>query len=82
MDVFSKFLHLVPVKTNSVPFVILAFRSIFPDDESRRRTIWVRTDKSKEFLNQEFQDMLRDKGIQFLVCKYPDVKCAVVERAH
>jgi len=26
--------------------------------------------------------MLRDEGIQFQVCKNPDVKCIVVERAH
>jgi len=25
--------------------------------------------------------MLRDEGIQFQVCRNPDVKCAVVERA-
>jgi len=35
----------------------------------------------KEFLNKDFQDRLRDKGIQFQVCRNPDVKCAVVERA-
>ena len=26
--------------------------------------------------------MLRDEGIQFQVCRNPDVKCAVVERVH
>jgi len=26
--------------------------------------------------------MLRDEGIQFQMCRNPDVKCAVVERAH
>ena len=26
--------------------------------------------------------MLRDEGIQFQVCRNPDVKCAVVESAH
>jgi hypothetical protein len=26
--------------------------------------------------------MLRDEGIQFQVCRYPDLKCAVVELAH
>jgi len=34
----------------------------------------------KEFLNKNSQDMLRDEGIQFQVCKEPDVKCAVQER--
>jgi len=81
IDVFSKYLHLFPVKTKSGPSVTSAFRSLFDDDDSRR-PVWVRTDKGKEFLNKHFQDILRDEGIQFQVCRYPDVKCAVVERAH
>ena len=44
--------------------------------------MWVHTDKGKVFLNKHFQDVLREEGIQFQVCKNPDVKCAVVERAH
>jgi len=42
----------------------------------------VRTDKGKEFLNNHFQEMLKREGIQFHVCKNPDVKFSVVERAH
>jgi hypothetical protein len=49
IDVFSKYLHLVPVKTKSGPSVTLAFRSIVVD--LKRRPIWVRTDKGKEFVN-------------------------------
>jgi hypothetical protein len=64
-----------------LPSVASAFRSIFQDD-SRRLPVWVHTDKGKEFLNKLFQHMLRVEGIQFQVCKNPDVKCAVVERAH
>jgi len=83
IDVFSKYLYLIPVKTKSGPAVTSAFRSIFDDKPQipSRRPIWVRTDKGKEFLNKDFQDMLRDEGIQFQVCRNPDVKCAVVERA-
>jgi len=84
-DVFSKFLHMVPVKTKTGPSVASAFRSVFDDPKyssRKRRPIWVRTDKGKEFLNKYFQDMLRGDGIQFQVCKNPDLKCAVLERAH
>ena len=42
----------------------------------------MRTDKGKEFLNRNFQDILKREGIQFPVCKNPDVKCSVVQRAH
>ena len=65
----------------SGPSIASAFRSIFQHNDSRR-PVWVRTDKVKEFLNKQFQEMLRDEGIQFQVCKNPDVKCIVVERAH
>ena len=83
IDVFSKFLYLIPVKTKSGPAVTAAFLPIFDDKPklTSRRPVWVRTDKGKEFLNKHFQDMLRDEGIQFQVCRNPDVKCAIVERA-
>jgi len=71
------------VKTKSGPAVTAAFLSIFDEKPklTSRRPVWVRTDKGKEFLNKQFQDMLRDEGIQFQVCRNPDVKCAVVELA-
>jgi len=77
IDVFSKYLHLIPIRTKSGPSVASAFRSIFHD---RRRPIWVSTDERKELLNKHFQDILRDEGMQFQVCRNPDMKCAIVER--
>jgi len=41
IDVFSKYLHLLPIKTKSGPAVTSAFRSLFHDS---RRPLWVRTD--------------------------------------
>ena len=53
---------------------------------TRKKNFWrpvcVRTDKGKEFLNKHFQDRLLDEGIQFQSCRIPDVKYAIVERAH
>jgi len=83
IDIFSKFLHLVPLRSKTGTAVSSAFQSIFKDPRySTRRTIRLRTDKGKEFLNRQFQDMLQREGIQFEVCKNPDVKCSVVERDH
>jgi transposase InsO family protein len=79
IDVFSNYLHLVPVKRKSGPSITAAFRSKLAD--MKRRPVRVRTDKGKEFLNKHFQDMLREEGIQFQVCRNPDIKCASVERA-
>jgi hypothetical protein len=80
IDVFWKYLHLVPVKRKSGPSFTSAIRSILTD--MKRRPLWLRKDKGKEFVNKHFQDMLLEEGIEFQVCKYPHVKCAVVERAH
>ena len=79
IDVFSKYLHLIPIRTKRRPSVASAFRSIF-DERRRRRPIRLRTEKGKEILNKHFQDMLRDESIQFQVCRNPDLKCVVVER--
>ena len=81
IDVFPKYLHLLPVKTMSGSSIASAFRPIFHVDESRR-PVWVRTDKDKVFLHKHIQVMLRHEVIQFNVCKNPDVKCAAVERTH
>jgi transposase InsO family protein len=80
IEVFSKFLYMVPLKSKTGTAVTAAFHSVLP--QRRRRPVWVRTDKGKEFLNKNFQAMLRREGIQFQVCRNPDVKCSVVQRAH
>jgi transposase InsO family protein len=84
IDVFSKFLHIVPVKVKTGEAITKAFLSIFKDSRysNGQRPIWVRTDRGKEFLNRSFQAMLKREGIQFQICRNPDVKCAIIERAH
>ena len=86
IDVFSKYLHLVPLKSKTGPAVAKAFGSILDDPKYSkpyvRRPLVVQTDKGKEFLNKPFQDLLRREGIEHRTCRNPDVKCAVVERAH
>jgi hypothetical protein len=42
----------------------------------------VRTDKANEFLNKTFQNMLKREGIEFSVCRNPDIKCSVIERVY
>ena len=50
IEVFFKFLHLVPLRSKTGTAVASAFISIFEDFSRRRRSVWVRTDKGKEFL--------------------------------
>ena len=86
IDIFSKFLNLVTLRSNTGTAVASVFTSIFEDSSRRRRrhshSVWVRTYKSKEFLNRHFREMLKREGFQFQVCRNPDVKCSVFERAH
>ena len=84
IDVFSKFLHFVPLRSMTGTAVTTAFRSVLSKYSKpvRRRPIWVRTDRGKKFLNRSFQDMLKKESIQFQVCRDPNGKCAVVERSH
>jgi len=81
-DVFFKFIYLVPLRSKIGTDVALAFISIFAESSRRKRPVYVRTDKCKEFLNKHFQEMLKRKGIQFQVCWNPGVKCSVVKSAH
>jgi len=66
IDVFSKFLHIVPLKSKMGSSVTLAFKSLFKDPKYstpvQSRPIWVRTDKGKLFLNRHFKDMLKTRG--------------------
>jgi len=76
IDIFSKFLHLVPLRSKTVTAVESAFMTIFENSRRRRRPVLVRTEKGKEFLNKHFQVMLKREGIKFQVCRYPNVKCS------
>ena len=86
IDVFTKYLHIVPLKSKTAKAVSEAFESVLNDDRymkpHKRRPIRLRTDKGKEFLGSGFQKLLKREGIQFLVCKNPDIKCSCIERAH
>jgi len=85
INVFSKYFHIVPLKSKSGTAVTSAFKSILeiPKYSKRIQTqpIWFRTDKGKEFLNRQFQDMLISKGIQFQVFEILDLKFSIDERA-
>ena len=68
------FLHMVPLRSKTGTAVTSAFQSIFKDPRYVRRCpVWVRTDKGKEILNKKFQEVLKREGIQFQVCKNPDL---------
>jgi len=56
IDVFSKFLHLVPLRSKTGTADALAFMSIFGESRRSRRPFLVQTDKGKEYLNKHFRE--------------------------
>jgi len=59
INVFSKYLHIVPLKSKTSKAVSESFETVLNDDKCtkplKRRPVWVRTDKGKEFLGSSFQ---------------------------
>jgi hypothetical protein len=53
---------------------------VFAKDEHEANRVGVYR-QGKEFLNRSFQDLLKGEGIRFQVCRNPNVKRSVVERA-
>ena len=71
IDVFSKHLHILLLKSMTCPSVAAEFQTILKDRRYskplRRRPVWLQTDKGKKFSNRPFQVMLESEGIQFHV---------------
>jgi hypothetical protein len=79
IDAFSKYAYSVPIRSRTAEAVVSAFRSILARTGGRRPLV-VRTDKGKEFVNAKSRKLLYTEGIEMRVCRYPDVKCAIVKR--
>ena len=76
IDVFSKFAWTVPLRNKKAITVRDAFASIISD----RKPNFLQTDKGSEFLNYNFQRLLKENDIKFYTSQNEDIKCAVVER--
>jgi len=78
IDVFSKFLYMTLIKSESGTSVVSAFRNLIDDpkySKSRRCLLRVGNDRGKQFLNRHFQGKLRDEcGIKFQGCRYHELK--------
>ena len=55
IDVFAKFLQLVPPRSKTGTAVASAFTSIFEESIRRRRPVCLRTNKGKEFLIKTYE---------------------------
>ena len=66
IDVFTKYLHIVPLKSKTEKAVSAAFETVLNEDKYmnplKRRPDWFRTDKGKEFLGFEFPKVIEARG--------------------
>lgn len=77
IDVFSKYTWVEPLKDKTSKSVATAFEKIL---RLGRIPDFLQTDKGREYLGREMQDVLRKYDIRYRVVRSPDVKCAVAER--
>ena len=76
IDVFSKYVWVIPLKTKTGPALVTAFKKIL---ESGRKPQKIQTDEGTEFFNKHFKDLMKSEEIQ-LYNTYNETKASVVER--
>ena len=76
IDCFSKYAHVVPIKTKTGESLVAAFKKILSRSE---KPDILQTDKGTEFTNRPFQKWLRTQGIRFFTSNN-ETKCSIVER--
>lgn len=76
IDCFSKFAFAIPLKTKTGKEVAQAFKKIFKE----RTPQYVQTDKGKEFLNKDVQEIFDSFLVKHFTTKDDKIKCAIIER--
>ena len=76
IDLFSKFAWVVPLKNRTRESLVNGFQSILDLGRSPEK---LQTDKETEFLNRNFQSLLKENSIHFFTTNH-ELKASVVER--
>ena len=76
IDVFSKYVWVIPLKNKTGPALVTAFKVIL---ESGRKPQKIQTDQGTEFFNKHFKALMKEEEIQ-LYNTYNETKASVVER--
>jgi len=76
IDCFSKYAWAVPTKNKNSISVTNAMQEIFKSD---RKPTKIQSDRGKEFLNKDFQDLLKNNDIKFYTTNN-ETKCSIIER--
>ena len=80
IDVFSKYLFALPLKTKKADEIVAAFVKLFRT--SGRIPSKIRSDRGLEFENSKFRQMCKEYNINFFTTTNSTIKCAVVERVN
>ena len=78
IDVLSKYVWVIPLKSKTGAALVEAFDTIYEDESHTPNRL--QTDKGAEFLNRTFQAFLKRKGIDFFTTENQETKASVVER--
>ena len=79
VDVLSKFAWVEQIRNKTSKSVATAFVRILARCKGQHSMLF-QTDKGKEFLGKEMQQVLKNESINYRVVRNPDIKAAVVER--
>ena len=79
VDVLSKFAWVEPIRNKTSKSVATAFERILARCKGQHPMLF-QTDKGKEFLGKEMQQVLKNNSINYRVVRNPDIKAAVIER--
>ena len=77
IDVFSKYVWVIPLKTKAASEVVRAFKSI--TNRYKPKMLW--TDQGGEFYNSRMSKWMKDNNIM-IYSTYGDSKASVIERFH
>lgn len=78
IDIFSKYLWVIPLMNKSGDEIIRGLELIFK--EGKRKCSHIMSDRGREFTNNKVQKFLKNNNINFIEAYNPDVKAAIVER--
>ena len=77
MDLFSKYVFVVPLKGTKGTTIVNAFQSILDNSKRKPNKIWV--DQGSEFYNTHFKKWLKDNNIE-MYSTYNEGKSVAAER--
>ena len=76
IDIFSKFVWVIPLKDKKGITIKQALQKIF----NKRKPKFLWTDNGKEFYNKQVQDLLNENNIKLYSTNNSEIKSAVIER--